>query len=102
MDAGPREGPPAPVAQWIERLPPEQEVTGSNPVGRVEKAPEKQGFVATRGRAEALAGPGDDVAEGCPALLAPADSVAVDCVGRLVVVADPRHDVGQLLVTSSP
>src|SRR5215211_3961733 len=27
--------PPAPVAQWIERLPPEEEVTGSNPVGRV-------------------------------------------------------------------
>ncbi len=27
-------GPPAPVAQWIERLPPEQEVAGSNPAGR--------------------------------------------------------------------
>ena len=25
----------APVAQWIERLPPEQEVEGSNPFGRI-------------------------------------------------------------------
>ncbi len=25
----------APVAQWIERLPPEQEAVGSNPTGRI-------------------------------------------------------------------
>src|SRR5919106_3782688 len=29
---------PAPVAQWIERCPPEAEVAGSNPAGRVAPA----------------------------------------------------------------
>src|SRR5438105_6683208 len=32
---GTYDGRPAPVAQWIERCPPEAEVAGSNPAGRV-------------------------------------------------------------------
>ena len=33
------DSPHAPVAQWIERLPPEQEVEGSNPFGRTNHLP---------------------------------------------------------------
>jgi SnoaL-like domain len=36
---GSRLTPPAPVAQWIERCPPEAEVAGSNPAGRVPGSP---------------------------------------------------------------
>ena len=40
---------PAPVAQWIERAPPEREVTGSNPVRRVNRNPRSHGgFVVLR------------------------------------------------------
>ncbi len=37
-----RAAPPAPVAQGIERSPPEREVAGSNPAGRVEEHPAKR------------------------------------------------------------
>src|SRR3954447_15343973 len=35
----------APVAQWIERCPPEAEVAGSNPAGRAEEAPPGQQLI---------------------------------------------------------
>ena len=35
---GARDAPFAPVAQWIERPPPEREATGSNPVGRAARS----------------------------------------------------------------
>src|SRR4051812_33516427 len=112
--------PPAPVAQWIERLPPEQEVTGSNPVGRASESPANAGLSPFPGfvrswragaypaadpqsthkragfarRPERLTGLADHPVERRTVLLALADQVAIDAVGGvLVVVADLLHGI---------